>query len=184
MIIEDTRIAGLNVINSKVLEDNRGSFLKTFNDELFKSHDINFNIKETYYSVSHKNVIRGMHFQIPPHDHIKLVYVPSGIILDVVLDLRNGSPTYGETYSVELSAKNGKVILIPSGLAHGFKSLADNTITTYMQTSRYAPDHDVGIRFNSFNFGWNCETPIISERDLSFDDLNSFNSPFEYNAGC
>lgn len=180
MIIEDTRIEGLKIINCNIMEDFRGSFLKTFNDKIFKSHVINFNIKETYYSVSHKDVIRGMHFQIPPHDHIKLVYVPAGIILDVVLDLRNGSPTYGETFSCELSAKNGKVILIPRGLAHGFKSLANNTITTYMQTSCYAPNHDCGIKYDSFNFDWSCVTPIISERDLSFDDLNIFNSPFEF----
>lgn len=181
MIVEDTSIEGLKIINCKIVEDNRGSFLKTFNDELFKSHDINFNIKETYYSVSLKNVIRGMHFQIPPHDHIKLVYVPAGIILDVVLDLRNGSPTYGETFSCELSAKNGKAILIPSGLAHGFKSLEDNAITTYLQTSCYAPNHDCGIRYDSFNFDWNCETPIISQRDMSFATLNDFNPPFVFN---
>jgi dTDP-4-dehydrorhamnose 3,5-epimerase/CDP-3, 6-dideoxy-D-glycero-D-glycero-4-hexulose-5-epimerase len=182
MLIEDTTIKGLKIISSKVLEDNRGSFVKTFNDKIFKSHSINFNVKETYFSVSHKNVIRGMHFQIPPHDHIKIVYVPAGRILDVVLDLRNSSPTYGETYSVELTAKNGKAILIPCGLAHGFKSLEDNTITTYMQTSCYAPDHDGGIRYDSLNFDWNCEAPIISERDLSFEILNGFKTPFEFNA--
>ncbi|MDB3957855.1 dTDP-4-dehydrorhamnose 3,5-epimerase family protein [Opitutales bacterium] len=181
MIIESTSIEGLKIINCKILEDKRGSFLKTFNDEIFKSHAINVNIKETYYSVSHKDVIRGMHFQIPPHDHLKIVYVPAGRILDVVLDLRNGSPTYGETYSVELSAKNGKAILIPSGLAHGFKSLEDNAITTYMQTSCYAPNHDCGIRYDSFNFDWNCETPIISERDKSFDNFEDYHTPFEFN---
>lgn len=180
MIIEDTSIVGLKIINCKIVDDNRGSFLKTFNNELFKSHDINFNIKETYYSISHKNVIRGMHFQIPPHDHIKLVYVPAGSILDVVLDLRNGSPTYGETFSCVLSANNGKAILVPKGLAHGFKSLADKTITTYMQTSCYEPNYDCGIRYDSLNFDWHCETPIISKRDLSFGTLNDFNSLFEF----
>ena len=181
MLIEDTRIIGLKIINAKVFKDNRGYFLKTFNDEIFTSHAINLNIKETYFSVSHKDVIRGMHFQIPPHDHIKIVYVPAGRILDVVLDLRNGSPTYGETFSCELSGNNGKVMLIPSGLGHGFKSLEDNTITTYMQTSCYAPNHDCGIRYDSFNFDWNCETPTISKRDMSFETLNDFNPPFEFN---
>jgi dTDP-4-dehydrorhamnose 3,5-epimerase/CDP-3, 6-dideoxy-D-glycero-D-glycero-4-hexulose-5-epimerase len=181
MLIEDTTIKGLKIISSKVMKDSRGSFLKTFNDKIFTSHAINLSIKETYFSVSHKDVIRGMHFQIPPHEHIKIVYVPAGRILDVVLDLRNGSPTYGETYSVEISAKNGKAILIPSGLAHGFKSLADNTITTYMQTSCYAPKHDCGVRYDSFNFEFDCETPIISERDLSFNNFNDFKTPFEFN---
>jgi dTDP-4-dehydrorhamnose 3,5-epimerase/CDP-3, 6-dideoxy-D-glycero-D-glycero-4-hexulose-5-epimerase len=181
MILEDTSIGGLKIINAKILNDNRGLFVKTFNNDFFTSYGLNIWIRETFYSVSHKDVIRGMHFQIPPHDHIKIVYVPAGRILDVVLDLRNGSPTYGETYSVELSAKNGKAILIPSGLAHGFKSLEDNAITTYMQTSCYAPNHDCGIRYDSFNFDWNCETPIISKRDMSFETLSDYNPPFEFN---
>lgn len=181
MQIENTNIFGLKIINAKILNDNRGSFIKTFNNEIFASHGLNIDIKETYYSVSHKNVIRGMHFQIPPHDHIKLVFVPAGSIHDVVLDLRNGSPTYGETFSCELSAKNAKVILVPSGLAHGFKSLEDNTITMYMQNSGYSPKYDCGIRYDSFNFEFDCETPIISERDLSFNNFNDFKTPFEFN---
>lgn len=178
MRIINTFITGLMIIEPVIYEDNRGKFIKTFTSEFFKKNNLHINIKETYHSISHKNVIRGMHFQTPPHDHIKLVYVPYGKILDVALDIRVGSPTYGKYFSCELSSENGKVLIIPKGLAHGFRSLEDNSIVTYMQTSCHAPDSDIGIRYDSFGFDWKCDFPIVSERDLSFKSFVEFNSPF------
>jgi len=180
MNIIETKIDGLKILEPKIFEDIRGKFIKTFNNDFFKENELNIDIKETYYSISNKNVIRGMHFQTPPADHVKLVYVPFGRIMDVVLDLRKKSPTYGQYFSTELSSINGKVLIIPKGLAHGFKSLENNTNVTYMQTSCYAPNNDEGIRYDSFGFDWQCDTPNFSDRDLSFKSFNEFDSPFTF----
>lgn len=178
MKVIDTYIDGLKIIETNIFCDNRGKFIKVFNDEIFNIYGFNINIREVYYSISHKNVIRGMHFQIPPYDHVKLVYVPFGKIIDVVLDLRKKSNTFCEYYSCELSSDNGKILIIPKGFAHGFKSLENNTIVSYMQTSCYVSESDLGIRYDSFGFNWECEDPIISERDRSFVELKNFDTPF------
>lgn len=180
MKIIDTNIQGLKILEPKVFEDTRGKFIKTFTNDFFKTLNLNINIKETYYSISHKDVIRGMHFQTPPDEHIKLVYVPYGEIIDVVLDIRKNSPTYGKFFEIKLSAENRKVLIIPEGLAHGFKSLKNNTNVTYMQTSCYSPNNDKGINYSSFGFDWKCSNPNLSDRDLSFPSLNDFITPFTY----
>ena len=149
-------------------------FVKTFNKNVFNELNLNFEIRESYFSISKSNVIRGMHFQLPPYDHDKLVYVPKGAILDVVLDLRKNSPTYKNHISVELSDQNKKSIFIPKGLAHGFKSLLDDTITVYNVSSEYNSKADEGIAFNSFGFDWQNEASIVSTRDLEFDELEFF----------
>lgn len=173
MNIVETFIPGLKILNSKIFQDSRGEFIKVFNDVFFKEHGMEIEIKESYYSISHKNVIRGMHFQKPPYDHVKLVFVTSGSILDVVLDMRKNSKTFGKYFSINLKANDGQILLIPKGLAHGFKSLEDNSIVHYMQTTCYAPDYDDGIRYDSFGFDWKCENPIVSKRDLSFVNFNN-----------
>jgi len=180
MKIINTKIQVLKILEPRVFEDSRGKFIKTFNDDFFLEFGLDIDIKETYYSISHKDVIRGMHFQTPPYDHIKLVYVPFGSIVDVVLDIRKNSPTYGEFFSTELSASNGKVLIIPKGLAHGFKSLEDNTNVTYMQTNGYAPNNDGGIKYDSFGFDWECVNPKLSDRDKEFSRLDEFITPFEF----
>lgn len=178
--IVDTKINGLKILEPIVFEDTRGKFIKTFNDAFFKEHGMDIQINESYYSISHKDVIRGMHFQTPPHDHLKLVYVPHGRIIDVVLDIRKNSLTYGESFEIELSSANAKILIIPKGFAHGFKSLDDNTNVTYMQTSGYVPGCDEGIKFDSFGYDWNLLDAKMSERDLSFEDFDTFDSPFVY----
>lgn len=178
MTIIDTSIQGLKILEPRIFKDSRGKFIKTFTNDFFETQGLNINIQETYYSISHKDVIRGMHFQTPPYDHTKLVYVPQGKIIDVVLDIRKNSPTYGDFFSIELSAENGKTMIIPKGLAHGFKSLEDNTNVTYMQTSCYAPNNDGGIHYDSFGFNWETYNPKLSDRDLTFPSLDTFRSPF------
>ena len=178
MKIIDTSIDGLKILELNSFKDNRGTFQKIYNYDFFKESNLNMNIKESYYSISKKNIIRGMHFQIPPHDHEKIVYVTSGSILDVVLDIRKGSTTYGKYYQINLSAENNKAIIIPKGLAHGFKSLEDNTVVTYLQSSVYSPESDKGISYNSFGFNWDDENLIISEKDSSLPDFKDYNSPF------
>ena len=121
-----------------------------------------------------------MHFQLPPSDHEKLVYVPFGEIIDVVLDLRKESITYKQHISVKLSSKNKNALFIPKGLAHGFKSLVNDTITVYNVATEYNAEADAGIKFDSFGFDWDNTENIISKRDLSFNNLSHFctNNPF------
>ena len=184
MKLIETKISGLKILEPRVFEDTRGKFIKTFNDTFFKEQGLDIQIKESYYSISHKNVLRGMHFQTPPHDHLKIIYVPYGKIIDVVLDIRKNSPTYGESFDIELSSENAKVLIIPKGLAHGFKSLEDNTNVTYMQTSGYSPECDAGIKYDSFGYDWDMNDTKISERDLNFEKFDSFDSPFIYGANA
>lgn len=178
MEIEQTFIAGLKLIHLKEFKDIRGSFIKVFNDDFFKKHDLETNFKESYYSISAKNVIRGMHFQTPPAEHTKLVYVNEGSITDVILDIRKDSPTYGEFFSLEINNNTPTLVYIPVGCAHGFLSMEDNTMVTYLQTSVYNPECDKGIKYNSFGMKWDIENPIISDRDNSFPPLTQFKSPF------
>lgn len=180
MKIVQPPIAGLKILEPRLFQDARGKFVKTFTDDFFRANGLQIAVKESYFSISRENVIRGMHFQTPPHDHVKLVYVPYGKIIDVVLDIRKGSPSYGQYFAVELSAGNAKVLIIPRGLAHGFRSLQEGTNVTYMQTSCYAPENDAGIRYDSFGFDWECASPELSERDLAFPAFETFDSPFVF----
>jgi dTDP-4-dehydrorhamnose 3,5-epimerase/CDP-3, 6-dideoxy-D-glycero-D-glycero-4-hexulose-5-epimerase len=179
MKIIDTGFEGLYLLEGNVFEDLRGLFLKTFNQSVFSDLGLETNYKERYYSKSHKNVIRGMHFQIPPFDHIKIVNVLQGSILDVVVDLRKKSPTYKTYFSIELNDNNGRFLYIPKGFAHGFKALTDNAIVEYNQTTEYSKECDCGIRWDSFGFDWQVSNPVISERDSNFQSLNDYSSPFE-----
>lgn len=180
MNIEPTALEGVYVINNFVAQDERGTFVKTFNKHNFDNEGLNFEIRESYFSISQKDVIRGMHFQLPPSDHEKLVYVPVGSIIDVVVDLRKNSLSYKKFISVELSAANRKSIYIPKGLAHGFKSMEDNTITVYNVATEYDSNSDQGIKFDSFGFDWQTNTVIMSSRDKEFMTLDRFceNNPF------
>ena len=180
MNIEQTALEGVYIINNFVAQDERGTFVKTFNKKNFEDVGLNFEIRESYFSISKKEVIRGMHFQLPPSDHEKLVYVPIGSIIDVVVDLRKESQTYKKHISVELSAANRKSIFIPKGLAHGFKSMEDNTITVYNVATEYDSKSDKGIHFDSFGFDWQTNAEIMSARDKEFMTLNHFceNNPF------
>lgn len=169
---------GAYIIDLPAFFDNRGSFVKTFHETTLAEQGIQFDLKESYFSVSEKDVIRGMHFQTPPHQHAKIVFCPQGAILDVIVDLRLGSPSYGQHYAQELSAENSKAYYIPEGFAHGFKSLTPGAITYYLVSSEYSKEHDTGILYNSFGFDWGLDNPIISERDLSFMTFEQFKSPF------
>lgn len=153
-------------------EDNRGDFTKIFN-----SLTLSVEIKESYYSRSHKNVIRGMHFQIPPFDHDKIVHVVKGKITDVVLDIRKNSPNFGKFYCNELSENKKQIIFIPKGFAHGFLSL-EESVVLYMQNTVYHAESDCGIRYDSFGFSWDAINPIISARDLAFAAFKDFKTPF------
>jgi dTDP-4-dehydrorhamnose 3,5-epimerase len=158
--------------------DHRGSFTKAFHEDSLWEKGISFTLRESYFSCSAKGVIRGMHFQTPPAQHAKIVFCPVGGILDVILDLRKASPTYGQAFSAELTAENHLALYIPEGFAHGFKALTEGAMTYYLVSSVHSPDHDAGIRWDSFGFNWEVETPVLSDRDKGFGTLADFRSPF------
>jgi len=159
-------------------QDSRGAFIKSFNETALRETGIDFTLRESYFSFSKKDVIRGMHFQLPPHQHSKIVFCQAGAILDVIVDLRKESPTCGKYLTHELSDKNHKALFIPEGFAHGFKALTDDALTYYLVSSEYNKAHDTGIRYDSIGFDWDAKEPIISARDLSFVALKDFESPF------
>jgi len=178
MKLIETKIKGAFVLLDEFKEDSRGGFCKLYNEEIFKSNNLDFHPKEIYYNFSNKNVIRGMHFQSPPYDHKKLIKCISGKILDVFLDIRKESPTYLKYDIITLNENDGKSIFLPKGIAHGFLSLEENTIVLYNVSTVYNSNYDKGILWNSFGFNWPCTSPIISKRDQSFDNINLFKSPF------
>jgi dTDP-4-dehydrorhamnose 3,5-epimerase/CDP-3, 6-dideoxy-D-glycero-D-glycero-4-hexulose-5-epimerase len=176
--IQSISLEGAYLLTLSASQDARGTFVKTFHDTTLQEAGINFRLKESYFSASKKDVLRGMHFQLPPHQHSKIVFCPYGAILDVIVDLRKGSVTYGQYYAHELSEQNHMAYYIPEGFAHGFKSLTEGAITYYLVSSEYSKEHDTGILYNSIGFDWRVENPIVSERDLSFAGLVEFESPF------
>lgn len=178
MKIIKTPFDGLLILETNNFQDERGGFQKLFNYDFFVENGLATDFKEFYYSLNKKGVRRGMHFQIPPYDHVKVVYVSYGKILDVVVDIRKSSKTYGECFSIELDDQNAQYLYIPKGFAHGFLSLKDNTIVNYAQTSCYNKECDCGIDQNSIDFEWGIDHPIVSGRDLTFPALQDFNSPF------
>lgn len=178
MNIIPTDFEGLFIIETINFQDNRGSFQKLFNYDLFVENGLRTDFKEFYYSISKKNVIRGMHFQLPPFEHTKLVYVSRGKIRDVVIDIRKQSDTYGKCFSIELDDQKAYCLYIPAGFAHGFLSLEDDNIVNYSQTSCYSKGHDCGIAHDSIGFDWGIENPIISSRDLTFGTLKQLKTPF------
>lgn len=178
MNIQKTPFEGLYILETVNFQDVRGSFQKLFNYDFYESNGLDTDFKEFYYSISHKNVIRGMHFQLPPFEHTKVVYVSKGRVLDVVVDIRKNSETYGECFSMELDGYKGDYLYIPKGFAHGFLSLEDDTIVNYAQTSGYSREHDGGILYSSIPFCWNVKQPVVSGRDLTFETLENFKSPF------
>ena len=178
MQINKTDFEGLYVIDKFVSRDDRGNFIKMFNYDEFINNGIDVEFKESYYSTSKKNVIRGMHFQLPPDQHAKLVTVIKGSVTDVVVDLRKESPTYKKVFSIELSDRNNKALFIPVGMAHGFVSNEDDTVMLYQVSTGYHKESDCGIRYDSIDYQWNVTNPIVSDRDRSFESINDFRSPF------
>lgn len=178
MKIQETKIPGALLITLPAHPDERGLFVKTFHESSLHEAGIVFPLAESYFSVSRKGVVRGMHFQRPPHAHAKIVFCPVGAIRDVVLDLRKESETFGQHFSQELSAENHNALYIPPGCAHGFEALTEGAMTYYLVSTEYNRDHDTGVRWDSFGMAWGIEAPILSARDAGFVGLGEFRSPF------
>ncbi len=174
----ELELPGVYLIANTRFEDERGTFVKTFHEEEFAALELETTFRETYFSKSNKGVVRGMHFQAPPHSHAKLVSPIQGKFMDVVLDLRKGLKTYGRFITVELDGRNPKSVYIPKGCAHGFAALEDHSIMLYEVSSVYSPTADSGIRWDSFGFDWPVENAILSARDQGFVSFADFETPF------
>jgi dTDP-4-dehydrorhamnose 3,5-epimerase len=176
----ESKLPGCFVVQFPVFHDHRGHLVKTIQKSIFNAHGLEGDFKECFYSTSNKNVLRGLHFQLPPSDHAKLVYCTVGSIYDMTLDLRVGSPTYGQHEVYELSSDASNAVYLPRGIAHGFVVREGPAVMVYHVTSEHDPSRDAGIRWDSFGAAWPTEAPITSQRDASFVTLADFKSPFVY----
>ena len=176
MKVTESFIQGLFIIEGLKFQDERGDLIKPFSVNFFPNNlqnSLNIKFKETWFTRSHKNVIRAMHMQVGPKACEKFVAVINGKIRDVVLDLRKDSKTYKKWFEVELSDDNQLAIYIPKGCAHGYRVLLDNTITLYMATEVHDAANDVGIKWDSFYYDWGIDKPIISEKDRLLPNFKS-----------
>ena len=183
MELTETTLPGCYLVRCDVMEDERGRFVKTYHDGKFAELGLRTDWREEYYSVSASGVLRGMHFQIPPADHAKLACCVAGEVLDVVVDLRLGSPTFGQCASFLLPADGAESVYVPSGVAHGFVSLRDQSVMQYKVTTVHSPEHDAGILWESLPFDWPIHDPVLSSRDARHPRLADFQSPFVYDVG-
>lgn len=180
MEIEEKEIKGLIEIFPKVFGDQRGFFLETFNAPRYNEILRNIQFVQDNFSSSNKGVLRGLHFQIPPYSQGKLVQVITGSALDVAVDLRRNSETYGQHVKVLLSSEKRNQFWIPEGFAHGFLALEDNTIFSYKCTNYYNPQSEVTILWNDRNLkiDWQIDNPIISPKDKEGVLFKDFDTPF------
>jgi len=179
MKIEETYLKNAFVITPTVYTDDRGYFLESYHKKTLKDAvDIEF-IQDNE-SLSQKGVLRGMHFQNPPYAQAKLVRVIRGSVLDVILDLRTDSATYGKHFSLVLSSENKKQLFVPKGFAHGFLTLEDDTIFSYKCSSYYHKASEVSLAWNdnSLAIDWGVENPNLSEKDQNAQNFTNFISPF------
>ncbi len=183
MVIEKTDLQDCYVIRPHVIGDNRGYFLESYNKSLFEEVTGNkVDFVQDNEAKSKKGVLRGLHFQLPPYTQAKLVRVTEGKVLDVVVDLRKESPTYGQYEAIKLSAKNKKQLFVPRGFAHGYVVLSKTAVFSYKVDNIYAPDYDSGIMWNDkdLNIDWILEKEnfIISDKDMRHQSFKEFDSPF------
>lgn len=188
MQIEKTPIPGVLILTPKVFEDHRGWFYEAWSDRTFKENGLDYSFVQDNFSFSReKNTLRGLHFQREPDAQAKLVWCPRGEVLDVVADLRKGSPTYLRSFSVILTEQNKKRLLIPRGLAHGYLTLTDHVEFAYKADRFYAPENDRNVRWNdpSIQADWGgTENPILSARDAAAPFVQDCNANFVYDAGA
>jgi dTDP-4-dehydrorhamnose 3,5-epimerase len=179
MTIEKTHIDDLVIVNPTVFEDSRGFFFEAYNQASFNKNGINYQFIQDNQSYSKRGVIRGLHLQIRPFAQAKLVRVIEGEILDVVVDLRKKSPTYGQYFSVVLSAENKKQLMVPHGFAHGFSVLSETASVMYKVDQLYNKESERGIRYDdpklAIDWQLSPEEVIVSEKDLilpGFDEID------------
>lgn len=175
MTIKETGFQGLVEIFPNVFEDDRGFFFEAYNREVFKKHNLNYDFVQDNQSFSIKGVVRGLHMQLAPYAQAKYVKVITGKVLDVVVDMRPGSKTYGKVYYCTLDSKLNNSLLIPEGFAHGFAALEDS-IFSYKCSNVYNKASETGILWNdtTLNINWGVENAIVSEKDLQLPTFEEF----------
>lgn len=185
MLFRTTILPGVFVIANEMKEDERGFFTRTYCAREFALNGIDTHFVQCNLSFNRKRgVVRGLHFQHPPHTEAKLIRCTRGSIYDVAVDLRPSSPTYAKHIAIELSARNGLSFYLPKGLAHGFQTLEDETEIFYQMGAYYAPDAAAGIRYDDPEIGisWPLPEIVISERDRTWPSLASWKNPFTSDA--
>ena len=182
MKVQKTNIPGLLIITPDVFGDERGYFFESYNYNKFKSASLELNFVQDNISKSKKGTIRGLHYQIGEFAQGKFCQVIKGKVLDVAVDIRFNSPTFGEYYSVELSEENHTQFWIPPGFAHGFSVLSDEAIFMYKCTNFYSKEHERAIIFNDkdLNIDWKTDNPIVSEKDKLAKAFSEIDKDFLY----
>jgi len=180
MKFNETKFEGLVLIEPNVHEDERGYFFESYSDKVFQKNNIKIHFIQDNESLSQKGVVRGLHFQNPPHAQAKLVRVIKGAVLDVVVDIRKYSKTYGEHFPIEISEKNRLMLFIPEGFAHGFLTLRNDTIFSYKCSKSYNKEAEDSILWNDSSLGidWGISDPIVSDKDKIGNPFKTFNSSF------
>ena len=173
MIVKNTSLDGVKIITPTIFEDERGYFFESYKAPIFKNNDLPINFVQDNEVKSTKGVLRGLHYQFN-RPQGKLVRVISGSILDVAVDIRKGSPTFGQSETVHLTAENNKMLFIPEGFAHGYLVTSSESIVVYKCTDIYDPNDQFGIIWNDETIGvdWTYDSPILSEKDLMLPALN------------
>jgi dTDP-4-dehydrorhamnose 3,5-epimerase len=181
MKVTETAITGLLVLTPARFGDDRGWFSETWNAERMRAAGLDFTFVQDNHSFSAaRGTLRGLHYQRPPRAQDKLVRCSRGAILDVAVDVRRGSPTYGQWVTEELSAANGRQMLVPKGFLHGFVTLTEDTEVQYKCSDTYAPDCDGAVRWDSLGIGWGVTDPVLSAKDAAAPAFADFVSPFVY----
>jgi len=184
MPFHTTDISGLLIFEPNVFEDSRGYFFEAYNEQVFHNQGIDLRFVQDNQSKSSYGVIRGLHYQLNPHAQYKLVRALQGTILDVAVDIRKGSPTFGKHVAIELSAENKKQLLIPPGFAHGFSVLTKSAIVFYKCDALYKRESEAGIRYNDFKLNIDWKIPpgqeIVSEKDLQQPLFENCRNNFEF----
>ena len=175
-----TEIPGCFELRPTVIRDNRGFFAKVFHRPLWKDLGLRTDFAEEYATYSLPWTLRGLHFQLPPMAHDKVVFCLRGNAFDVAVDLRQGSPAYGRNVSVNLSSMQSNALYIPAGVAHGFCVTGDEALLYYKLTTVYSPEHDAGIRWDSADVAWPMTDPTVSQRDQNLPRFEDFDSPFTF----
>jgi dTDP-4-dehydrorhamnose 3,5-epimerase len=182
MQIEETGLAGLKVLTPARFGDARGFFSESWNRRRLQEQGIDLDFVQDNHSMSAAvGTLRGLHFQAPPAAQDKLVRCGQGALFDVAVDIRKGSPTYGQWFGIELSAENGKQLLVPKGFLHGFITRVPDTEVIYKCTDYYAPDCDGAVAWDSCGIDWGFEgRPVLSEKDAAALRLAKIDSPFTW----
>ncbi len=180
MIVSETPFRGLLIIEPRIFHDDRGYFFESWNQQAFSKSGIPESFVQDNQSGSAKNVIRGLHFQVPPHEQGKLVRATAGSVLDVVVDLRKSEPTYGQHLKMVLKASEHKMFYIPPGFAHGFLTLEAGTVFVYKCTKAYHALSERSLRWDDPDLGidWETDSPLLSAKDQEAALFKDFISPF------